>query len=240
MGAAHARGDDMQGHEFIFDRSTASVRLDPATGRGVLTYQGIWAADGQRYAVTMSTPPPTAAPYSSVMANTATAGRVSALAPSNTLEQLTVSARRIVPASAAKSTTGSYASMGSVDTPLLPVAAGTARQSSVGGWQPVPGAPLAGTGSAAATASTATGAGAALLSSTSQGGYMDGDDGDADELSAPVVAEGLRRFFSTLKINLQVGQQTCVLKRANRREPHPACPGVSWGHGRDRESEKGL
>ena len=152
----------------MFDRDSAAVRVDPATGRGVITYTGVWAGDGQRYAVTMCTPPPAAARPAAAPAAAARApGQVPAA--DNSVMALTVAAVRLRPG-AQRSGTGSFASLASGDDIL-------------GGPEaalPLPGGLVGAAGSAAS---------------------VDGDDGDA---GAAVVGEGLRRFFSSLMLNLQV------------------------------------
>ncbi|PNW87504.1 hypothetical protein CHLRE_02g143635v5 [Chlamydomonas reinhardtii] len=165
MALAAARA--VQGKAFVFDRDSAAVRVDPATGRGVITYTGVWAGDGQRYAVTMCTPPPAAARPAAAPAAAARApGQVPAA--DNSVMALTVAAVRLRPG-AQRSGTGSFASLASGDDIL-------------GGPEaalPLPGGLVGAAGSAAS---------------------VDGDDGDA---GAAVVGEGLRRFFSSLMLNLQ-------------------------------------
>ncbi|GLC41492.1 hypothetical protein PLESTM_001201800 [Pleodorina starrii] len=235
MVAAAARA--VKGHAFIFDRSTASVRLDPATGRGIITYQGTWAGDGQRYAVTMSTPPPAAAAAAARSAAAAAAasragGVASVVASSNTLEQLTVSARRVVLAPAARSTTGSFASVTSTDdspaaaaVAAAAAAAVAATTAAVAGARSGPGfgstgssggrartmtvappAPVATATAGAGVATATAGADVAALSAASAASVDEYGVayGEADmDPGAEVVAEGLRRFFSGLVINLQ-------------------------------------
>lgn len=46
-----------QNKAFVFDRTTVGLSLEAATGCGTVTYEGVWAGDGQRYHVTMVTPP---------------------------------------------------------------------------------------------------------------------------------------------------------------------------------------
>ncbi|GIL58452.1 hypothetical protein Vafri_13583 [Volvox africanus] len=214
MVAAAARA--VKGKAFIFDCRTASVRIDTKTGRGVITYEGTWAGDGQRYAVTMSTPPvKTAAQLrgSSAPAGPA-AATASVVASSNTLEQLTVNARRVTPAATALiSTTGSYASIGSVDEPLgvtavAPVAAAAAAvaaASTMGSTRP--GSPgrrvqtLTVAPQAYGASTVSADAGAGVLSAASIGS-VDNEDAEVDA-GTQVVAEGLRNFFRNLVINLQ-------------------------------------
>ncbi|KXZ42554.1 hypothetical protein GPECTOR_136g637 [Gonium pectorale] len=179
---AQAASRAVQGKAFVFDRSTAAVRIDPATGRGVITYQGVWAGDGQRYDVSMSTPPTPAKAVGAVgNGRPATAGALAA--PSNTMEQLTVSARRLGPPPASRSGTGSYASMGSRDERPGPAAQGSAAGA---------------VARATPQVAVAVAAPAAGLSTASAGSQ----DEDVDP-GAEVVAEGLRRFFSSLVLNLQ-------------------------------------
>ncbi|KAG2437160.1 hypothetical protein HXX76_005826 [Chlamydomonas incerta] len=172
---ALAAGRAVQGQAFVFDRNSAAVRVDPATGRGVITYTGRWAGDGQRYAVTMCTPAPAkpagaGAPPQAAAAKAWTPGQVPAA--DGSVMALTVAAVRLPPG-AQRSGTGSFASMASGDEIL-------------GGSEealPVPGGPV----------------GAAVAAASGSAASMDGE-GDA---GAAVVGEGLRRFFSSLMLNLQ-------------------------------------
>ncbi|KAG2441302.1 hypothetical protein HYH02_009895 [Chlamydomonas schloesseri] len=169
---AAAAGRAVQGKAFVFDRNSAAVRVDPANGRGVVTYTGIWAGDGQRYAVTMCTPPP---PPAAAKPPPRAPGQPPAA--DNSVMALTVSAVRLRPA-AQRGGTGSFASMASGDE----ISGGPDEA------LPLPGGPLV---SPPRPAAGAAGSAASV----------DGDDGDA--AGAAVVGEGLRRFFSSLVINLQ-------------------------------------
>ncbi len=214
---------DPQGHAFRFDRSTARIQLDPATGAGIISYEGVWAGNGQRYAVRMMTTPaantqgqaqlqqqqragaagvrPAAAAAPGARGPAAAAAAAGRPAGNSAVESLRVWARKVVPP-ATRSSTGSYASMGSTDTderqpPLAAAAAGVKQQQAA-----------AGAAAAAATAAAPAPAGGGYRLPTGSSASTDGDlygmsyDDDEDG-SARVVAEGLQAFFSTLVINLQ-------------------------------------
>ncbi|KAG2485194.1 hypothetical protein HYH03_016083 [Edaphochlamys debaryana] len=201
---------------FNFDRSTARVRFDPASGRGIITYEGVWAANGQRYAVTMSTPPAVAAssPPSSPRGASSPRGVPSPAATStggaNTMDQLTVSARRVGggaarPAAAAaggRSATGSAASAGSSATSSTDDAGLTAAAASGGA---VPRRPVVAAASVMSAAAAAAGSLDDAAASGSSSSCSDAEEAGAAPVdpSEGEVAEGLRRFFSGLMLNLQ-------------------------------------
>ncbi|PNH02300.1 hypothetical protein TSOC_011729 [Tetrabaena socialis] len=193
------------GAAFLFDRSTASVRLDPATGRGIINYQGTWTGNGQRYDVTMTTPPAGSAPP------TPAAGARPPLPPvgagSNTLEQLTVVARRMPPRNSQRPNgTGSFASAGSVDAPIDAAAADAIRlRAAATAAFARFGPPSAFAPTPAPAARPPPRSPSPPPPSHSSGGAAveEGPLYDMQDPGNQVVGEGLRRFFSSLIINLQ-------------------------------------
>ncbi|GFR48343.1 hypothetical protein Agub_g10230 [Astrephomene gubernaculifera] len=161
-----AAGRAIQGKAFHFDRHHASVRFEPATGRGVVSYQGVWAGDGRRYAVTMSTPPPAAAAAAAaggVAGRAATTAAAAAAAPNNSVDQLIVTARHVPDDDPRVSSAASGSSTAMAACQRLP---DTGSFASAGSWD---------------------------------GGV---EAGEMDP-GALAVSEGLRRFFSSLMLNLQ-------------------------------------
>ena len=98
----------VQGHPFFFDKDTVQLRHNP--GGGDVQFEGVWAANGERYRVLMRPSSPTSCSSSSSSSNgsSSSSGRKR--------RQLQVGAQHLKPQAASSGATGAAAAVaGSYD-----------------------------------------------------------------------------------------------------------------------------